>query len=361
MKKILVLMAALLLTTTLLTNCGEEKPDTSEQGLYVGIIGFNKELNIKPLKILNDYTKDDMKDFIDELSMDNGTILYHAVNTALDKLEAVAPPEDLINVSIVTFTDGQDQGSYEWNSNYNSGPEYLSAINNRIRRLKLGENEIPISAYAIGAKGADVIDEQSFRQDLAKLSSDPQHNVFLVNNMNQVGGIFASIAQELYQQNFSWDVVMKISAPEPGTRIRFTFDIVTTAEDSEMYIEGVYKNENNISFLDGITYVGLQDCGSVMYPETDPDRLKIFTFHNLVTTSGDPVFSDNAKLWKKVNGQWYPNSEATSSSNTVINEKFRSAMIMIVLDCSSSLGGDLQTVKTAACQFIETLNRNTHH
>lgn len=361
MKKILVLMAALLLTTTLLTNCSDDKPDTSEQGLYVGIIGFNKELNVKTLKILNDYTKDDMKDFIDDLSMDNGTILYHAVNTALDKLEAVAPPEDLINVSIITFTDGQDQGSYEWNSNYNSGPEYLSAINSRIKRLKIGENEIPISAYAIGAKGADVVDEESFRQNLAKLSSDPQHNVFLVNNMNQVGVIFANIAQELYQQSFSWDVVLKISAPEPGTRIRFTFDIVTAAEDSQMYIEGVYKNTNNVSCLDGITYLGLQDCGSVMYPETDPNKLKIFTFHNLVTTNGNPVYSDNAKLWKKVNGQWYPNSEFTPTSNTVVNEEFRSAMIMMVLDCSSSLGGDFQTVKAAARQFIETLNGNTHH
>ena len=361
MKKTLVLMAALLLTTTLLTNCSDDKPDTSEQGLYVGIIGFNKELNVKTLKILNDYTKDDMKDFIDDLSMDNGTILYHAVNTALDKLEAVAPPEDLINVSIITFTDGQDQGSYEWNSNYNSGPEYLSAINSRIKRLKIGENEIPISAYAIGAKGSDVVDEESFRQNLAKLSSDPQHNVFLVNNMNQVGVIFANIAQELYQQSFSWDVVLKISAPEPGTRIRFTFDIVTAAEDSQMYIEGVYKNTNNVSCLDGITYLGLQDCGSVMYPETDPNKLKIFTFHNLVTTNGNPVYSDNAKLWKKVNNQWYPNSEFTPTSNTVVNEEFRSAMIMMVLDCSSSLGGDFQSVKGAARQFIETLNGNTHH
>lgn len=361
MKKILVLMAALLLTTTLLTNCGPEKPDTSEQGLYVGIIGFNKELNTKTLKILNDFTKDDMKEFIDNLSMDNGTILYHAVNTALDKLEDVAPPEDLINVSIVTFTDGQDQGSYEWNSNYNSGPEYLAAINNRIKRLTIGENEIPISAYAIGAKGSDVVDEQSFRENLSKLSSDPQHNVFLVDNMSQVAEIFANIAQELYHQSSSWDVTLKISAPEPGTRIRFTFDVVTSAEASEMYIEGVYKNDNNMSFFDEVTYVGIQDCGSVIYPETDPDRLKIFTFNNLLTTSGNPVYADNAKLWNKINGQWYPNSEFTPSSNTVVNEEFKSAMIMMVLDCSSSLGGDFQSVKGAARQFIETLNGNTHH
>ena len=99
-------MAALLLIVTAMTSCNKDNPNTSKQGLYVGIIGFNQDLTIKPLKLLNESTQEGMTNFIDQLSMQSGTALYHAVNTALDKIEAVTPPEDLINVSIVTFTDG---------------------------------------------------------------------------------------------------------------------------------------------------------------------------------------------------------------------------------------------------------------
>lgn len=359
MKKILFLLSALLLTTTMMTSCFKDKPDTSKEGLYVGIIGFNHNLTSQKLTLLNSSTKDDMKTFIDNLTMENGTILYHAVNTALDKIESVSPPEDLINVSIVTFTDGQDQGSYEWNENYNSGPEYLTAINNRIRRLTIGPNQVPVSAYAIGAKGDDVIDEISFTQNLAKLSSSPD-NVFLVDNMSEVGNIFDSIAQDLYHQSSSWDVTLKISAPEPGSRLRFTFDKVNNAEESQLYIEGIFTNENNVSAFNITACEGLQDFGSVIYPTTDPDKLKIFTFNNLLTIDGEQVKTDNAQLWNWVNQTWHPNSEFTPSGNTVINEEFRSAIIMIVLDCSSSLGTEFQTLKNAARQFIETLSGNTY-
>ena len=53
-------------------------------------------------------------------------------------------------------------------------------------------------------------------------------------------------------------------------------------------------------------------------------------------------------------------SEFTPNGNTVTHEEFRSALVMLVLDCSSSLGTDFQSVKSAANQFIETLNGNTH-
>lgn len=360
MKKHLFLITALLLTVTLVTSCGKDKPDTSKKGLYVGIIGFNKTLNTNKLQILNDYSKEEMTRFINKLTSDNGTILYHAVNTALDQIESIKAPEDLINVSIITFTDGQDQGSYDWNPNYGSGPEYVSAINKRIKQLYIGENQVPVSAYAIGVRGVDVADEEQFRQDLAKLSSDPQHNVFLVNNMSQVGDIFSDIAQDLYHQSSSWDVTLKISAPEPNSRIRFTFDKVNAAEDSQLFVEGIYTTENNVSAFSVLNYHGVQDCGSVIYLDTDPDHLKILTFHNLLTTYGSPVTADNAKMWKKVNGNWQQNSEFTQGADVTVHEEYKSALIMMVLDCSSSLGSDFASVQSAAKQFIETLYGNTH-
>lgn len=358
MKKLLVLMTALLLTTTLFTSCGKDKPDTSQPGLYVGVIGFNSELTTNKLTLLNSSSKDILKNFINSLTMEDGTILYHAVNTALDKIESVNPPVDLTNVSIITFTDGLDQGSYMLNDNYSSGDAYLNAVSNRIRYSLVGENQVPISAYSIGVRGEGV-NETTFRQTLEKLSSNPHENVFLVDNMVQVGQIFGEIAQNLYHMSSSWDVTLKTPAPENRTRIRFTFDNVSNAEDSQRYIEGTFLNQNGSCVFNNISYVGLQDCGSIIYPTTE-GIFVYFTFSNLFTLDGDQVYTSNTKQWNYESGVWEQNSEFTPSGNVVTQEEFKSAMIMLVLDCSSSLGGDFQSVKSAACQFIETLNGNTH-
>ena len=150
-------------------------------------------------------------------------------------------------------------------------------------------------------------------------------------------------------------------APDPGTKIRFTFDNVTNAEDSQRYIEGIFANENGRDIFTNIVYVGLRDCGSVIYPATE-GIFSVFTFSDLLTEDGVQVYTTNTKQWKwdEAIHSWTNNSEFTPSGNTVVQEEFKSALVMLVLDCSSSLGNDFNNVKSAACQFIETLNGNTH-
>ena len=354
-------MAALLLTSTMMTSCFKDKPDTSKEGLYVGIIGFNSELNTKTMKILNDANKQEMIDFINKLEMGSGTALYHAVNTALDKIEAVTPPQDLINVSVVTFTDGLDQGSYVLNDNYSSGEAYLNAVSSRIKTLSIGEQQVPISAYTIGVRGSDVSDVAAFQQNLRKLSSSAD-NVYEVDNMSQVGNIFSEIAQNLYNQSFSYDVTLKTPAQEVGTMIRFTFDNVENAEDSQHYIQGMYTRENNQGILYELEYVGLQSDDTLAVYAKSEGMFDYFTFTNLFTDEGENVPTTFTKQWRWIqsNETWQINSEFSPSGNIVEKEEFKSAIIMLVLDCSSSLNNDFQSVKNAAIQFIQTLNGNTH-
>jgi len=361
MKKILVLMTALLLTVTMITGCGKDKPDTKQKGLYVGIIGFNSTLKSRTLEILNSTTKNEMEDFVNHLEMTDGTALFHAVNTALDKIESITPPEDLVNVSIVTFTDGQDQGSHMLNNSYNTEDEYLNAVSNRIKNDYVGENRIPISAYSIGIRSYG-INEEKFLQSLKKLSSDPNHNVFLVDNMVQVGEKFGEIAQDLYEQNTAWEVTLKSPAPDHNAKIRFTFDQVNDADDSEQYIEGIFLNQNGTCILNNITYHGLKDCGSMITPKVD-GLIVYFTFTNLYTTDGEQVYTSHTQRWDmdKNTQTWELRPEFSPEGGVIVtHETYKSAIIMMVLDCSSSLGNDFRSVKDAAIQFIETLNGNTH-
>jgi hypothetical protein len=362
MKKHFITVIALTLAVTLTTFTSCRKPKAEDntpakEGLYLGIVGFNSNLYTMPLGLLNQDTKHTFENFIDDLVMQNGTILYHAVNTGINSLTSARIPENLINVSIVTFTDGLDQGSYV-EGGYNSGNEYLSAVNNRIMNDLIGGTNI--SAYSIGVRGSDVNDVESFRNNLKKLSSDPVHNVFEVNSMNEASEMFAEIAKQLYNQSMYYNITLKLPAQEPNTKIRFTFDNVSDANDSQCYIEGIYIRNNGKGQLTDLVYVGMESMASSVITATSEGIFDVFAFRNLTDLNGNQMGTENVKQWSWIesNTSWQLNSEFTPSGNTVIINEYKSAMIMLVLDCSSSLGADFVKMKTAANQFIETLSGN---
>ena len=362
MKKHFVSVLALTLAVVLTTFSSCRKPKAedntpAQEGLYLGIVGFNDQLYTMPLGLLNQDTKHTFENFVDGLSMQNGTILYHAVNTGLTSLSKAKVPENLINVSVVTFTDGLDQGSYILGG-YNTGAEYLNSVNTRIMNELVGGTNI--SAYSIGVRGSDVTDLESFRNNLKKLSSDPIHNVFEVNDMNEASEKFALIAQQLYNQSTFYNVTLKLPAQEPNTKIRFTFDNVTDAADSQCYIEGIYIRSNGFGQLTNIVYNGLESMSGVTVTASSAGIFDLFTFQNLTDLNGFQMTTDYVKQWNWVepSSQWQYNSEFTPSGNTQVVDEYKSAMIMLVLDCSSSLGSDFTTMKTAANSFIETLSGN---
>lgn len=356
-----VVMLALIVTLSTFTSCRKPQAEDNtpaKEGLYLGIIGFNNDLTTFPLGLLNQDTKREFVNFIDGLATQDGTILYHAVNTGLNSLSNAKIPENLINVSVVTFTDGLDQGSYKLSDKYNSGSEYLSAVNGRINNELIGGTNI--SAYSIGVRGSDVTDVESFRNNLNKLSSDPVHNVFEVSNMSEASEKFAEIAQQLYNQSTFYNVTLKLPAQEPNTKIRFTFDNVSDANESQCYIEGIYISHNNNGQLTEIQYVGLESMSGIAVTASTEGIFDLFSFQNLTDLNGTQISTDYVKQWNWIESvsQWQPNSEFTPSGNTETVNEYRSAMIMLVLDCSSSLGNDFVNMKTAANGFIETLSGN---
>ena len=352
---------ALVVMFSTFTSCRKPKAEDhtpAKEGLYLGIVGFNSELYTMPLGLLNQDTKHNFENFVDGLSMQNGTILYHAVNTGLNSLASAKIPENLINVSVVTFTDGLDQGSYVLSDSYNSGSEYLAAVNSRINNELIGGSNI--SAYSISVRGSDVADVDSFRNNLKKLSSDPVHNVFEVNNMNEAQEKFAQIAQQLYNQSTFYNVTLKLPAQEPNTRIRFTFDNINEVTASQCYIEGTYIRTNGKGQLTDVRYVGLECMSGVAVTASSEGIFDVFSFQNLTDMGGNQISTDYVKQWNwlESTSQWQYNSEFTPTGNTEVVNEYKSAMIMLVLDCSSSLGSDFVNMKTAANGFIETLSGN---
>ena len=133
----------------------ETKP--KEEGIYLGIIGFNYQLNPRPIEILTDSNMTDFQDFIDAFEMDDGTALYYADYKALDMMNKYTPvPPKLQTVALVTFTDGEDtssDGPTNDPENYNDPEIYLNAIHNKI--MTNGIHGLFVEAYSIGLRSGD--------------------------------------------------------------------------------------------------------------------------------------------------------------------------------------------------------------
>lgn len=334
----------------------------SASGLYVAITGFNDQLtkyrsssSYKNFYSIKD-SYSDLYNFCSSLKTNDGTVLYYAVENAIDILSGAEFPSDLTNVSLITFTDGLDQGSSAYNPSYGSASEYLNALNKRLKSVKVGG--LPINAYTIGLKGNDVRDDAQFQQNIEKLATTPS-NAMLVTNINEVNAKFQELAASLYSESASQALTLTIPKPYNNTKIRFTFDVGKNgdAAASEYYIEGTYND--NDGALTGITYKGVTSSSGSKVMAKSAGVINIaFSFNKLEFKNGFEMTTSNIRQWELIpnTGQWQINSEFNPDKSVDKTVEQKSAAVMLLLDCSSSLGNDFSSVKNAAQNFLKTLN-----
>ena len=325
----------------------------SQEGIYVGLVGFNSQLYSYPFKLITSSNLSTFNSFVNGLNTANGTILYHAVYNALDSISRAPIPSKLSNVTLVTFTDGLDVGSFRLNPLFKNGQAYLDAVIEKSSRTYV--NGTKLVASSIGILGSDVSDEARFYSDLHQLATDSS-NVFTVSDMSDVSRKFRDIAANIFQTNVYHSLSLKIPAPDPGSRIRLTFDAVSDASQSAYYLEGDYNFED-CGVLNNVQYSGVR-CSNGSTLVSVPDGLfDIFTINNLENNLGEQVSLANIQQWYYVpsTGQWQLNSEFTPEGNTTTTEDRSSALVMLVLDCSSSLGDNFSSMKDAAKEFLKIL------
>lgn len=343
--------------------------DTGE-GIYLGIIGFNRDLYKKDISLLNNNNVQSYYNFINSMDTLNYTALYWADFSALKMMKTFPEPPKLKNVILVTFSDGLDNVSRNAAFNpegYPSKEAYRNAIQEKILNEQIhGHN---VSAYTIGLKGSDVgaDEEDEFMDNLRKLASSDE-NVFLVSNMNEALEKFSQIANELY--SISTSVNLNIEIPggyDDGQRLRITLDHASSAEASNRYIEGSFRITSDGCVLENVSYHGLA-AGSTSVSSSSYDGVAYgFVFVDLKQTSGEPLTANdlnknNIMLWKKGNsGTWSTESEFDQDRSSSVSEDKNSALIMLTLDCSSSMGSDFGNMKNASNHFIATLaNSNSN-
>ena len=396
MHKLMKAIAAIMLTVAVVCAAGCTKPEEPNSGgnggnddgnggggsgsstelpagMYLGVIGFNQQLYTKPITRLDATAINETKQFIDGLQLGGATLLYHAVNTSLDMLASNGIPKDLINVSIVNFTDGLDEGSYTF-SDYSSGAQYLQAVTQRIRNEKIAD--VSIEAHTIGTQGNDVFsyDLTEFLNNLNGISSLPSEKyVHFVTNFSDVQATFREIAENLHQQSTNSTLTLRLPVPDPNTRIRFCFDITTApphepneALQSQHYIEGVYiNNSEGKGVLTGVQYVGMSSTsGNTVTAVSMEPPFAVFKFEGMKDTDNNNFTNStiaHLQEWKfNTNANaWIHNSEWTNSGNTEVTNDYYSSFIMLNLDCSESLGTEkFRDLKTYAKEFVDVLKTN---
>ncbi|MCQ2216498.1 MAG: hypothetical protein MJZ31_11365 [Bacteroidales bacterium] len=326
--------------------------DDAASGIYLGIIGFNQKTFSHPISYLTESTKETYDNFVDGLTTKNGTLLYYSVDQALNDLESRTFPSNLFNVTVVTFTDGLDQGSMMLGDDYDTDEEYLEALNKRIKNETVAG--LPITSYAIGIRGSDVTDVAKFTENLQKLASSNE-NAMEVSSMSQVNEKFQEIASQLTTTSFVQSISITMPGQSTGTRVRFTLDNVTAAGNSQLYIEGTFNKKDKS--LSELTYNGMRcTSGDVLYGEQD-GIFVTFTFEGVQADSKVLIPRDYMQMWTYIASteQWQVNSEFDKEGESELQTEKRSAAIMLVLDCSSSLGEQFANVQSNAKGFINTL------
>lgn len=355
----LLFLAAAILTASCKKDPKDPPPTfNTESGTYLGITGFNINLFLKDAILLNNSTKSDLISFTDNLTQGDGTALYYAVDNTIQKINSYSMPSDLSNVSIITFTDGLDEGSMGKEGSrekYGSLTGYLTALSNAI---KTGINKGELNAYSIGLYDKDKVgDRDAFDNNLLCLSSSPNNKTFS-EDMNVVVAKFDSIAQSLYKENNSLTLALRLPFRDDGIKVRLTFNKIAekdgiAAAASNVYIDGILHWES----FEVSEYKGISSSSGKNIPAYVENGFLYVKLVDLKTNSGNPIIVENIKEWyPQPNGTLSQGVEFTPTGNTETTVDKKSACIMLVLDCSSSLSSSqFAELKQAAKNFIETI------
>ena len=322
---------------------------------YLGVVGFNSELYTKRVGLLSQSTVSQYDSFINNLPKKDGSILYYAVDSALNVTEGANIKTQLSSAYFITFSDGLDQGSIMLNPKYSSSNSYLNDISKRIEKAQV--SGLPVNAYAIGLRGDDVTDVNLFKRNLNSLATS-EDNAFEVRNISELRSRLQDIANKIISVNIRQTISVKIPGIDDGTTIRFTFD-GKDAENSLLYIDGIL-NLSDYS-LRNVTYHGIKARSGSIVQGTQDGIFLTFTFTGMRREDETGTLNTNyVKHFYRLPSStiWQVNSEFTPTNNTQRSVSYSGTSIMLVLDCSSSLGSDFSKMQNYAKEFINMVTKN---
>lgn len=319
-----------------------------KSGIYLGLASFNSQLETFPISWVGEATEHDFISFIDQMTMQNGTLLYFSVDKSIASLESCKFPNDVENVMLITFTDGLDNGSLMYNDSFSSNKEYASYISQKISNLKI--KDCPLQSYMLGFPSVDIWDYNNFESVLNELASG--RNYVVVGNMSDINNKLQEIAEKISEPVVTWDLSFKMPMVANGTVVRCTLDD-KTPDESDIWVELTFNNFT--SKIEDIVYHGMtSSSGNSLGYSMEPPFMK-FSLSDCRVFSPDlgrPNISVN--MYNLTSGKWQLNNEF-SFYDTMESKAKGSSAVILNLDCSSSLGSLFPELKVMAKSFVTKL------
>jgi hypothetical protein len=359
------------------------KAQSTEGNIYVRVFSFDSEIKeiTNGLTLLN--SSNAIETFFNSLgnrytlSTKPGTLLYRAVQTGLSVLKAdeMRLPEDILAVNLITFTDGLDQGSttpglapvpgaLSGDSLARMTPEESrDYIKRQLNTLQVRGK--PIMGYSSGLMGTDVdpANQHLFADNLSAFNSEEKNFLGERQTMAEIQKDFQEIGGRLYEQTRDSIMMLEIPAPNPGTRVRWTFDIErdnnssAVAAGSMRYLEGDYDYDaNDNPLLKNIRYGG--DIQSAQYysGNTVTGKLNGMMVRFEFSQFSGANDTDIVREWLQISGSnaWQANVEFVKNATDVIWQEIHSTVIYMVLDSSMSMGREnIELIKDFVAMALE--------
>ncbi|MBE9662693.1 hypothetical protein [Mucilaginibacter myungsuensis] len=338
----------------------EPVPDKTVEGLFLGVVGFNS--TVYPKAMNNNITAtysaiDGLLNTVDQ------TALCYGVKTAIEQLKTLNSTQTLDQAFIVSFTDGLDNVSANFFTNVGQGA-VIPYTADLLRNTSISNK--PIKSYTIGFKGNGAVIDA----DLSYLAVNGQ---YLQANSSNINSIFQSIAQSLIATSQNISIVtnnVEIFASSPKY-FRITFNTYSTPEFTGASTPfTIFAQMTNIDKKSPVFKVTSAKSSSVKFIGDDgtpisgtistiisggkPVEKATIPLENLSITSsnGQNLFVKDLSLSYKYNQNDY---ETDIEDTKGVKSIAKNVGVVLVLDCSTSLGNQFVPMKESSKKFIETL------
>jgi hypothetical protein len=349
------------------------------EGIYVGIVSFSGKVTditqrsdgaptLIPLdapgrQVLLEYLS---RSYIPSKS--SGTALYYADHKALANLTIMEKegslPSNLSSVTLITFTDGTDTSSTDVEftpiesrdfRRSGTGTSYRNYISQQISTRRIAG--ININSWAIGVRGRDVDGNAEFSQTLEAIASKPG-NVAEFSFVSQMDDRLTAIANGLNTYTPRTNLTFSTPAYPVNTLVRLTFDGDINFPDSSEYYVDVRVNWDDLNknyFLMVAGSYGVTVSGSRRL-----DAKRDETGINYTLTLDNDFVETGVRQWYIQPGEdafgWLRNSECQTEKAADFTHERKSAIVYLVLDCSSSLTEkEIHDIRAAMSAFINNL------
>ncbi|MDR2648883.1 MAG: hypothetical protein LBB94_04100, partial [Clostridiales bacterium] len=351
----------------------------SNEGIYVGIIGFSGKVTditqnpdgspaLIPLDAPGQQTLLEYLARSYVPSKSDGTALYYADHKAIANLTAMEKngvlPKKIDSVTVITFTDGTDTSSTDADfvpiedrdfRRRGTSAAYRTYISQQLSSRRIAG--VKINAWAIGVPGKDIQNNIEFSQTLEAVASDPE-NVAEFKFVSEMNGSLVDIADGLNIYTPKMNLMFSTPAYPLNTMLRLTFDSNSTDPDvSEYYVDArISWDEANKNYI----LTALDSYGIKLADKRRIEGKRTGTSIYYTLTLNNDFNEANVRQWYMQPGEnssyWIQNSEFTSYKTADFMYERKSALVYLVLDCSSSLTEkEVDNIREAIGAFITKL------